>query len=145
MVVSVMRSFFCEFIHFTTPSGPSASKSCLVPLSELSSAGFILGNTGILNSGLMPLLSFTYFSPRKLSTLSSLSSLTDMLSRLGLSAIKPVSHIPALNVGWLSTFKRNALLVLTPLTFISFKALLALFTASLKVLAHAVTLTSRLS
>ena len=76
-------------------------------------------------------------------TLSSVSSTFSISIRSGLFAMNPVSHSPAANSGWFSTFSMKARLVLTPLMEVSLKARIALILAFSKVLPNAVTLTSK--
>ena len=131
--VSVISTFFCASTHSASPSAPFSSYICFVPLSFLIFEGSITGTTGTLNVPALSLRLFTTMSPRNSSTWTSLSATALMFSSSGLSSMKPVLQFPSRKVGWFRRFRRKPVLVFTPVTFISLRALTALLHAPLNV------------
>ena len=79
-------------------------------------------------------LSLIHILPINSAIFVALSLLNSISKRLGVSSINVVVHAPLTNVSFLSTFIRKGIFVLTPLTRVSLKALIALFAAVAKFL-----------
>ena len=137
-----MSTFFWSSTQSDTPLAPFSSNNCLVPLSPTISVLFTSGITGILNVPALSLRPLTTMSPRKSSTCASLSATERILRSSGLCSMNPVLHSPLRKVGWFRRFRRNPMLVFTPVTFISLRALTALLHAPLNVLSCEQILTS---
>ena len=141
--VSVMSTFFWASTHSLRPFAPFSSYICFVPFSFFIFEASASGTTGTLK---VPALSFrllTTMSPRNSSTCASRSATALIFRSSGLSPMKPVLQAPSRKVGWFRRFRRKPMLVLTPVTFISLRALTALLHAPLNVRSCEQTFTSR--